>query len=216
MACQRRGVQGKRAVFLWVRQAGWPRPNVTRKPVAEMIASLQAAPHLSLSSCANHLAATWVRAARAIPWAESAWPHCQLHPSHELCAGLHDLASVSTTVRPFSNSLRRAPAPVSTNVRQKLPLIARRGVHHCAPLHLGQAAPQRLRRPRLAPRAAARRQASGRKAYKDECSPHSVEQKARASATWLRHSYRPGKRALSSCLSNHAVSAGLWRRVRPG
>jgi len=38
---------GIRAVSLWLRQAGWLRPNVTRKPVAEMIASLQAAPHLS-------------------------------------------------------------------------------------------------------------------------------------------------------------------------
>ncbi len=39
-------------------------------------------------------------------------------------------------MRSFSNSLRRTPAPVSTNVRRKLPLIARRGVHHCASLQL--------------------------------------------------------------------------------
>ena len=52
------------------------------------------------------------------------------------CAGLHDLASVSMTVRSFSKSLRRAPPPISINVRLKLPLIARRGVHHCASLQL--------------------------------------------------------------------------------
>jgi len=63
-------------------------------------------------------------------------PRRQFHPSHSPCAGLHDLASVSMSVRPFSNNPRRAPAPVSTNVRRKPPLIARRGVHHCAPLHL--------------------------------------------------------------------------------
>jgi len=40
-------------------------------------------------------------------------------------------------VRPFSKSLRRAPPPVSINVRRKPPLIARRGNHHCALLQLG-------------------------------------------------------------------------------
>ena len=65
-----------------------------------------------------------------------AWPCRQLYPSHPPCAGLCDLASVSLTVRSFSKSLRRTPPPVSTNVRWKPSLIARRGVHHCAPLHL--------------------------------------------------------------------------------
>ena len=45
-------------------------------------------------------------------------------------------ASVSLAVRPFPNSLRRTSAPVSINVPRKPPLIARRGTHHCAPLHL--------------------------------------------------------------------------------
>ena len=57
-------------------------------------------------------------------------------PSHRPCAGSHDLAPVSLTVRPFSKSLRQASPPVLINVRQKPPLIARRGVHHCAPLQL--------------------------------------------------------------------------------
>ncbi len=66
-----------------------------------------------------------------------AWPCRQLYPSHPPCAGLCDLASVSLTVRSFSKSLRRTPPPVSTNVRWKPSLIARRGVHHCAPLQIG-------------------------------------------------------------------------------
>jgi hypothetical protein len=40
-------------------------------------------------------------------------------------------------VRSFSKSVRRTTASVSVNVRQKVPLIARRTVHHCAPPHLG-------------------------------------------------------------------------------
>jgi hypothetical protein len=68
-----------------------------------------------------------------------AWPCRQLYPSHPPCAGLCDLASVSPTVRSFSKGLRRTPPPVSTNVRWKPSLIARRGVHHCAPLHLERA-----------------------------------------------------------------------------
>jgi superfamily I DNA/RNA helicase len=39
-------------------------------------------------------------------------------------------------VRPFSNSVRRTVPSVSANVRQKSPMIVRRGVHHCASLHL--------------------------------------------------------------------------------
>ena len=41
-------------------------------------------------------------------------------------------------VRPFSNSVRRTGPSVSANVRQKSPMIARRGVHHCASLQLGE------------------------------------------------------------------------------
>ena len=63
-------------------------------------------------------------------------------PSHRPCAGSHDLAPVSLTVYLFSKNLRQASPPVSINVRQKTPLIARRGVHHCAPLHLALVADQ--------------------------------------------------------------------------
>jgi hypothetical protein len=38
--------------------------------------------------------------------------------------------------RSVSNSVRLTAPPVSTNVRQKTPLIARRVVHDCAPLHI--------------------------------------------------------------------------------
>ncbi len=48
----------------------------------------------------------------------------QPDPSHKPCAEPHGLASVSTTVRPFSNILRQASAPVSINVRRKPSLIA--------------------------------------------------------------------------------------------
>ena len=47
-----------------------------------------------------------------------------------------DLASVSTSVRSISNSVRRTHPTVSPNLRRKPPLIARRAVHHCAPLQL--------------------------------------------------------------------------------
>ena len=57
-------------------------------------------------------------------------------PSQPSRADRHDLASVSMIVRPFSNSVRRTVASASANVRQKSPMIARRGVHHCASLHL--------------------------------------------------------------------------------
>jgi hypothetical protein len=49
---------------------------------------------------------------------------------------MHDLASVLMTVRSFSNSVRWKAATVSSNVRQKQAMIARRAVHHCASLHL--------------------------------------------------------------------------------
>jgi hypothetical protein len=57
-------------------------------------------------------------------------------PSHTFCVGTLDLASVSMTVRSISNSVRRTHSPVSTNVRQKTPLIARQAVYDCAPLHV--------------------------------------------------------------------------------
>jgi hypothetical protein len=58
------------------------------------------------------------------------------HPSHAFCVEPLDLASVSPIVRPISNSVRRNHPTVSANLRRKPPLIARRTVHHCAPLHL--------------------------------------------------------------------------------
>jgi hypothetical protein len=57
-------------------------------------------------------------------------------PSHTFCVGMLDLASVSPIVRSISNSVRRTDSPVSTNVRQKTPLIARQAVYDCAPLQL--------------------------------------------------------------------------------
>jgi hypothetical protein len=57
-------------------------------------------------------------------------------PSHTFCVGTLDLASVSMTVRSISNSVRRNHSPVSTNVRQKTPLIARRPHFDCAPLQV--------------------------------------------------------------------------------
>jgi hypothetical protein len=60
----------------------------------------------------------------------------RLLPSHTFCVGMLDLASVSTSVRSISNSVRRTPPPVSANLRRKPPLIARRAGHHCAPLQL--------------------------------------------------------------------------------
>jgi hypothetical protein len=45
-------------------------------------------------------------------------------------------ASVSPSLRPVSAIVRRRPASVSDNVRQKPAFIARRAVHHCAPLQI--------------------------------------------------------------------------------
>ena len=59
--------------------------------------------------------------------------HTASHPS---CVEPPDLASVSPIMRSFSKSVRPKPAPVSANLRQKLPLIARQALHHCAPLHI--------------------------------------------------------------------------------
>jgi hypothetical protein len=56
--------------------------------------------------------------------------------SQRSCVELYDLASVSNIVRSVSNSVRRVAATVSSNVRQKWDLIARRAVHHCASLHV--------------------------------------------------------------------------------
>ena len=58
-------------------------------------------------------------------------------PSQRSCVEPLDLASVSAIVRSVSNNVRRTAAPVSINVRRKPPLIARRAVHHCAPLQVG-------------------------------------------------------------------------------
>jgi hypothetical protein len=57
--------------------------------------------------------------------------------SQRSCVELRDLASVSNIVRSVSNSVRRMTATVSSNVRQKQALIARRAIHHCASPHLG-------------------------------------------------------------------------------
>jgi hypothetical protein len=57
-------------------------------------------------------------------------------PSQPSCVEPPDLASVSSIMRSFSKSVRRTHAPVSANLRQKVPLIARRAVHHCASLQI--------------------------------------------------------------------------------
>jgi hypothetical protein len=57
-------------------------------------------------------------------------------PSGTFCVGTLDLASVSMIVRSISNSARRTHSPVSTNMRQKRPLIARQAVYDCASLHI--------------------------------------------------------------------------------
>ena len=64
-------------------------------------------------------------------------------PSHAFCVELLDLASVSPIVRPISNSVRRNHPTVSADLRRKPPLIARRTVHHCAPLHVTADSPNR-------------------------------------------------------------------------
>src|SRR3954447_14872583 len=57
-------------------------------------------------------------------------------PSQLMCVEPDDLASVSTTVRSVSNSVRLWSPIFSRIVRRKRPLIARRTVHHCASLQL--------------------------------------------------------------------------------
>lgn len=56
--------------------------------------------------------------------------------SHVFCVSPDDLTSVSPIMRSVSKSVCRHPFPVSANVRQKRPLIARWAVHHCTPLHI--------------------------------------------------------------------------------
>jgi hypothetical protein len=53
-----------------------------------------------------------------------------------MCVEFYDLASVSMIVRSFSNSVRSWSPMFSTIVRRKSALIARRAVHHCAPLQI--------------------------------------------------------------------------------
>ena len=67
-------------------------------------------------------------------WTRCAPPGCRPDPSHAFCASPDDLASVSPIMRPVSRNVRRSPSPVSTNVRRKQPLIARRPHFDCAPL----------------------------------------------------------------------------------
>ena len=81
--------------------------------------------------------ATWSRS-HASPerWffsLETCW-YC--NESRKACVEIHDLALVSTIVRPVSDSVRPAGGLVSVNLRPKPPLIARRAVHDCAPVHL--------------------------------------------------------------------------------
>ena len=63
-------------------------------------------------------------------------PPRRIPASHTFCVGTLDLASVSTTVRPVSNTVRRTPPTVSANLRRKVPLIARPPHFDCAPLQL--------------------------------------------------------------------------------
>jgi hypothetical protein len=73
--------------------------------------------------------------------------HRRDHPpgasSHAFCVGTFDLASVSTSVRPVSDNVRRTTPIVSANLRRKPPLIARRAVYVCAPLQIPADAPRR-------------------------------------------------------------------------
>jgi hypothetical protein len=57
--------------------------------------------------------------------------------SHTACVGRLDLASVSPSLHSVSNSVRQTAASVLANLCQKPHLIARRAVHHCAPLQIG-------------------------------------------------------------------------------
>ena len=56
-----------------------------------------------------------------------------------MCVGTFDLASVSPSLRSVANNLRRDTPIVSANLRRKPPLIARRTVYDCAPLHVARA-----------------------------------------------------------------------------
>ena len=63
-------------------------------------------------------------------------PACRPDPSHTVCVGSDDLASVSPIMRSVSRRVRRSRPPVSANVRRKQPLIARPADYHCASLQL--------------------------------------------------------------------------------
>jgi len=56
--------------------------------------------------------------------------------SHLAGVEIFDLASVSHSMRSVSNDVRQSIPSVSANLRRKLPLIARRAVYDCAPLHV--------------------------------------------------------------------------------
>ena len=56
--------------------------------------------------------------------------------SHLAGVEIFDLASVSHSMRSVSNDVRESIPSVSANLRRKLPLIARRAVYDCAPLHV--------------------------------------------------------------------------------
>ncbi len=65
-----------------------------------------------------------------------------------ICVEPLDLTSVSPSLRSVSNSVRRTHPSVSANLRRKRPSIARRAVHHCAPLHIAGARQQEADAPR--------------------------------------------------------------------
>jgi hypothetical protein len=85
---------------------------------------------------ASCYAAISTRRDRRSSWTRCAPQACQRDPSQLSCVEPLDLASVSPTMRPVSDSVRRARASVSPNVRRKVGLIARRAVHHCASLQV--------------------------------------------------------------------------------
>jgi hypothetical protein len=53
-----------------------------------------------------------------------------------MCVEIYDFASVSNIMRSVSNNVRLWPPMFSPIMRRKVSLIARRAVHHCAPLQV--------------------------------------------------------------------------------
>jgi hypothetical protein len=93
---------------------------------------------------------TWLPSRRAAPYLRSGRSRArrQMGRVESGCRAPFVIycASVSPSVRRVSSNVRLVLASVSRNVRRKLAFIARRAVHHCAPLHLIQPS-QQLQQP---------------------------------------------------------------------